>query len=127
MGYGLAVLLHHELALIVDEELETLDDRLRARQSDLDSRAAELARAEKELVRQRSDLAIRESELAERERDVEEREHNAAVVEHRPAQELIAMSQTRPTARPSPKLGRNDPCWCRSGKKYKACHLPQES
>ena len=22
------------------------------------------------------------------------------------------------------KLGRNDPCWCRSGKKYKRCHYP---
>ena len=22
----------------------------------------------------------------------------------------------------SVKLGRNDPCWCGSGKKYKACH-----
>ena len=21
------------------------------------------------------------------------------------------------------KLGRNDMCWCRSGKKYKTCHL----
>ncbi|MBI1919187.1 SEC-C domain-containing protein, partial [Candidatus Microgenomates bacterium] len=21
------------------------------------------------------------------------------------------------------KLGRNDPCWCGSGKKYKKCHL----
>ena len=21
------------------------------------------------------------------------------------------------------KLGRNDPCWCGSGKKYKQCHL----
>jgi preprotein translocase subunit SecA len=21
-----------------------------------------------------------------------------------------------------PKLGRNDPCWCGSGKKYKKCH-----
>ncbi|TAG65149.1 MAG: hypothetical protein EAZ24_16940, partial [Burkholderiales bacterium] len=21
-----------------------------------------------------------------------------------------------------PKLGRNDPCWCGSGKKYKHCH-----
>ena len=20
------------------------------------------------------------------------------------------------------KIGRNDPCWCKSGKKYKACH-----
>ena len=22
----------------------------------------------------------------------------------------------------SVKIGRNDPCWCKSGKKYKACH-----
>jgi len=24
---------------------------------------------------------------------------------------------------PIPKLGRNDICWCGSGKKYKHCHL----
>lgn len=24
-----------------------------------------------------------------------------------------------------PKLGRNDPCWCGSGKKWKRCHYPQ--
>ena len=23
-----------------------------------------------------------------------------------------------------PKLGRNDPCWCGSGKKWKKCHYP---
>jgi hypothetical protein len=26
-----------------------------------------------------------------------------------------------------PKLGRNDPCWCGSGKKYKKCHLGKDS
>jgi preprotein translocase subunit SecA len=25
-------------------------------------------------------------------------------------------------ARVGPKLGRNEPCWCGSGKKYKKCH-----
>ncbi|HSH98415.1 MAG TPA: SEC-C metal-binding domain-containing protein [Methyloradius sp.] len=25
------------------------------------------------------------------------------------------------------KLGRNDPCWCGSGAKYKKCHLDRES
>lgn len=25
-----------------------------------------------------------------------------------------------------PKLGRNDPCWCGSGQKYKKCHLAQD-
>jgi preprotein translocase subunit SecA len=24
--------------------------------------------------------------------------------------------------REEPKLGRNDPCWCGSGKKFKKCH-----
>jgi hypothetical protein len=24
-------------------------------------------------------------------------------------------------------LGRNDPCWCGSGKKYKKCHLPSDA
>jgi hypothetical protein len=28
--------------------------------------------------------------------------------------------------REGPKLGRNDPCWCGSGKKYKHCHLRQD-
>jgi preprotein translocase subunit SecA len=27
-----------------------------------------------------------------------------------------------PAARSGPKIGRNDPCWCGSGKKYKRCH-----
>lgn len=25
-----------------------------------------------------------------------------------------------------PKLGRNSPCWCGSGKKYKKCHLARD-
>lgn len=27
---------------------------------------------------------------------------------------------------PARKPGRNDPCWCGSGKKYKKCHQPEE-
>jgi uncharacterized protein YecA (UPF0149 family) len=27
---------------------------------------------------------------------------------------------------PRPKLGRNDPCWCGSGKKYKHCHMKSD-
>lgn len=29
---------------------------------------------------------------------------------------------SRPYARPGPKIGRNDPCPCGSGRKYKKCH-----
>jgi preprotein translocase subunit SecA len=28
----------------------------------------------------------------------------------------------RSQARSGPKIGRNDPCWCGSGKKFKKCH-----
>ena len=30
-------------------------------------------------------------------------------------------------APPIPDLGRNDMCWCDSGKKYKQCHLEADS
>jgi preprotein translocase subunit SecA len=29
--------------------------------------------------------------------------------------------------RERPKVGRNDPCWCGSGKKYKSCHLKEDA
>ena len=29
---------------------------------------------------------------------------------------------TEPIVNKAPKLGRNDPCWCGSGKKFKKCH-----
>ena len=36
----------------------------------------------------------------------------------------------KPARRPEPetlaRLGRNDLCWCGSGKKYKQCHLPKD-
>jgi hypothetical protein len=31
-----------------------------------------------------------------------------------------------PFRREGPKVGRNDPCWCGSGKKYKKCHLDKD-
>ena len=31
-----------------------------------------------------------------------------------------------PIKRTGSKLGRNDPCWCGSGKKWKKCHYPEE-
>ena len=35
-------------------------------------------------------------------------------------------NQSAPIVRAGPRVGRNDPCPCGSGKKYKKCHLPQE-
>ena len=41
--------------------------------------------------------------------------------ESAPASNQLAASST-PTLRDAPKVGRNDPCPCGSGKKYKQCH-----
>jgi preprotein translocase subunit SecA len=32
-----------------------------------------------------------------------------------------------PSTDKKPKLGRNDPCWCGSGKKYKKCHMNSDA
>ncbi len=50
---------------------------------------------------------------------------------HYQAQPQQARTGGAAEAKPEParvqhKLGRNDPCWCGSGKKYKNCHLKQE-
>ncbi len=44
------------------------------------------------------------------------------------ASAISAAAGTVPAALPPQprKVGRNDPCWCGSGKKYKKCHGPQE-
>jgi hypothetical protein len=34
---------------------------------------------------------------------------------------------TAPYRNNGPKVGRNDPCWCGSGKKYKKCHLGKDA
>ena len=36
--------------------------------------------------------------------------------------ELTATRPPKPMHRPGPKIGRNEPCPCGSGKKYKKCH-----
>jgi SEC-C motif len=44
-----------------------------------------------------------------------------------PLQATSGMSPRPPRPAGTRKLGRNAPCWCGSGKKYKKCHLPLES
>lgn len=126
MGHGLAVLLHHELASIVDEDVESLSDRLNAREADMEARARELKDRERELKQRDRVLFLREADLKDREKEVAERERNVAVVEHDLAQQLMQLGTGDAPARSRPKPGRNEPCWCKSGKKYKNCHLSVE-
>lgn len=127
MGEGVALLMLHELASIAGEEdVETLADRLNTREAEMKVRAQELKDREKELKQRDRTLFIREADLEDREREVAAREENVAVVEQGLAQQLRGLSRPETVSKPKRKLGRNDPCWCGSGKKYKVCHLPQE-
>lgn len=50
---------------------------------------------------------------------------NAAALENIEAGVAQEAKEIKPqTASPTKKPGRNDPCWCGSGKKYKKCHYP---
>ena len=42
-----------------------------------------------------------------------------------PDHPLVQLLQ-RHRAEPRPDIGRNEPCWCGSGRKYKKCHLGNE-
>jgi preprotein translocase subunit SecA len=118
MGQGVAILIHHELASVVDEDLETLGERLQARQVELEKRASALSQAEDDLQRRQRDLEVREARV--RERELKKRETNVAVVERRLAKHSDSLNQQ--AAKSRRKLGRNEPCWCKSGKKFKYCH-----
>ena len=99
MGRALAVLLHQELASLVDHDLDRTGTML----------------GEREAL-----VAVGEAALAVREREVASRDRALAIREQRLA------AQTKPTAAPLTvpvaKLGRNELCWCGSGKKFKYCH-----
>lgn len=126
MGQGVAILIHHELASVVDEDLETLGDLLKEQQAELDERASAVATAEEELARRQRDLEAREARVRKRERDLARRETNVVVVERRLANSLPSAARTPQGSTHKEKLGRNEPCWCKSGKKYKNCHLASD-
>ena len=98
MGHGLAMLLHHDLASVADVDLEGLGARLEEREVE---------------------VGARESELTDREQGVSRREAEVAVEERRLAAQVEKMLEPGWTP---PKRGRNESCWCGSGKKFKYCH-----
>ena len=101
MGRGLAILMHQELASVVDEDLEGLADRLADRESAIVARESELTEAQESVRVREVEVGIRERRLAE----------HQAKTPHTPLEEWVP-----------PKRGRNEQCWCGSGKKYKKCH-----
>jgi hypothetical protein len=47
--------------------------------------------------------------------------------ERTPEPSLPSQPPVEPIRNTGPRIGRNDPCWCGSGKKYKKCHLGKDS
>ncbi len=95
------------IAILIEHELSTVDD------PDLDHSVALIDRV-------REELNEREQTLAEREAEVEaERRHLRTLASQLEAR---AARQRPPTMPTTAKPGRNDPCPCGSGRKYKACH-----
>jgi len=100
MGRGLAVMIHQELATIVGEDLAALSEKLKDREIK---------------------VTARESELATRAEALDQTERGLNARERQMAAEVGKVARSSP-ARTPPKLGRNEPCWCGSGKKFKYCH-----
>ncbi|MCA9778795.1 MAG: SEC-C domain-containing protein [Candidatus Eremiobacteraeota bacterium] len=63
-------------------------------------------------------LEVRQESEVKSERPMEETKTNR--------DEGDEAANQQPVRRTAEKIGRNDPCWCGSGKKWKKCHYPQE-
>jgi uncharacterized protein YecA (UPF0149 family) len=100
MGQAVAGLISHELATVVDEAPESAFDLQRASEE----RADRLEAWERELDDRAAQLRRVEDLLREREARLQRK---AAVITG---------------ARTVAKVGRNEPCPCGSGLKYKRCH-----
>ena len=102
MGRGLAILVHHELASVDDEDFEHEGELLT-------ERARRLNEREEVLVK-------RETELKQREKWFSSREHRLH------ARDPMPRKVEAPAPVAVPRVGRNQPCPCGSGLKYKRCH-----
>ncbi|MGF1617243.1 MAG: SEC-C metal-binding domain-containing protein [Acidimicrobiia bacterium] len=113
---------------VAGEDAETLADRRNARDEELTDRVQELKDREKNLRQRERAMSLREADIEDREKDVAAREQNVATIEENLAQKLRVSSRPQTAGSSKPKLGRNEACWCKSGKKYKNCHLiPDQS
>ena len=120
VGGGIAVLVDHELASVVEEEVETLTESVKAREAAVAARGAELAEREEAVARRERRCAFWEEQLKAKQRRLDQSQRH--LDSRQQALEVVATSsQPRTPVRVPDKPGRNEPCWCDSGKKYKHC------
>jgi len=70
--------------------------------------------------------AIMQRQIRWREEDAKENQRRLSGDTDYPADPYDPYYDNEPYVRPEPKIGRNDPCPCGSGKKYKKCCLAKE-
>ncbi len=73
-------------------------------------------------IREPEDVATLEDQRQRQHQQPMRFEHPSAQAEAGAEDEEIAVVPQQPVVRSQPKVGRNDPCPCGSGKKYKQCH-----
>lgn len=125
VGGGLALLVDHELASVVEEEVATLTESVKAREATVAQREAELAAREETVAKRERECAFRERQLASWQRALDRRRSHLDSRE-KAIDVLATTSQTRTPLGSRSRPGRNEACWCSSGKKYKNCHLDSD-
>jgi hypothetical protein len=122
VGGGVAILVDHELGSIVEEEVETLTESVIVREGAVEARENQLAEREEAVAKRERFCEFQERQLESKRRRIDERAQE--LDSRQEALEILAAaSQPRTPVRAKPKPGRNQLCWCDSGKKYKSCHL----
>jgi preprotein translocase subunit SecA len=66
--------------------------------------------------------AIDDIEAAEEDEGLEGAVTNANVVAPGATELPVHRAQNKPLPKQGDKIGRNEPCWCGSGRKFKQCH-----
>lgn len=113
MGRAITILIGRELARVVDDTDANDPPVAHARAGEeAAGREAEVAPREQELQAAEARLRAWEVDLRRRERAVETRQRRAASLTASP----------NPPEQSSGRVGRNEPCPCGSGRKYKRCH-----
>jgi len=104
-----------------EDEVERLEERRRAQ-------------AEEQQERLQLTHAAADGAGAEEEPDEAAAPEATGSRRERRAQAAAGAASSRPAPQPAqtvrrqrPKVGRNDPCWCGSGKKYKHCHMRSDA
>lgn len=127
MGRGVAALIAWELRSVVEEDLEQVQVLLREREGELADWEERVAGREKSLIQRERAIYRREERLEEWEARLREWGERLRAEEQRSSGQVPLPATLWPSlhARLSsqvPKVGRNDPCPCGSGEKYKRCH-----